>query len=289
MSSKKDLKKFEETIGAIKSLTKVFEQSAVGKMKVSQTEIEKITKYLTAARGTYSDTKISLISKMDQKHKEIALRSSFRKTTKPQILVLIASQDRYYGNLMPSLFALFMEEYRKSKSDAIILGKIGKELLDNENINAQNITYYDFEDTKPDWDLAHKIIESLAIYEQIILFYGQYESVLTQHPRKEVVTQNVSVQADVKPKKYLFRPEPGNSLSFLESQIIAGAFVSKLYESGVAKFAARVKLLEIGQVAERISAATDVLQKGKLKARKESNNRKQMQLFTGANLWQGGK
>ena len=73
---------------------------------------------------------------------------------------------------------------------------------------------------------------------------------------------------------------------FLEKQMIAGGFLEKIYESQVAKYAARIKILEIGQVAEKISNAMDDLARGRRNFRKNSNNRKQQQLFTGSDLWQ---
>ena len=62
--------------------------------------------------------------------------------------------------------------------------------------------------------------------------------------------------------------------------------MEKIYESKVAKYAARIKILEIGQGAQKISDALGDLAKGKRNVRKSSNNRKQQQLFTGATVWQ---
>lgn len=287
MNTKAELKKFSEFVTTIKSITRVYEQAAARKMKGVRIEIDKITEYLENARETYSSTKVSLASEESRRMREGILKTSFRHPNKKQVLVLISSQNHYYGQLILNMFKLFLEEYKRSGSDGIILGNIGREFFRNENISAGNVTFFDFDDVVPDWNVIHKVSDIVGNYEKIIVFYGQYKSVLTQEPNRGDLSQNIIVVNEAgKVKKYLFRPEPAHSLSFLEKQMIAGDFLQKIYESQVAKYAARIKILEIGQVAEKISQALDQLGRDRSKVRKTTNNKKQQQLFCGSNLWQ---
>ena len=284
--TKAELKNFSEAVTTIKSITRVYEQAAARKMKMVKMEIEDIAQYLNEATNTYSSSKYAITEGEKPKVRQAVLASSFRKPTKKQVLVLIASQTQYYGNLIPSLFKEFMNYYKKTGSDAVILGKTGKDLAEKNNLTAQNITYWDFDDASPAWNVVHEVSNQLADYTEIIVFYGEYKSVLTQEAKSANLAEKIVVREVKEEKQYLFRPQPQLALSFLEKQMIAGGFLEKIYESQVAKYAARIKILEIGQVAEKISNAMDDLARGRRNFRKNSNNRKQQQLFTGSDLWQ---
>ena len=285
MNTRAELKNFSEFVTTIKSITRVYEQAAARKMKSVRVEIEKINEYLEEAKNTYSNSKIALVAREKPDMREAILRTSFRKIEKEKILVLISSQSSYFGNLIPSLFKLFLEEYRRSGSDAVILGRIGKELLDKGNISYQNITYYDFDDMIPDWKVLHDVGQIVAQYAKIVVFYGQYKGVLTQEIKQADINQSVVVHNVEEVRKYLFRPEGGQALTFLENQMILGDLLAKIYHAQVAKYAARIKILEIGQVAEKISQAMDQLGKSRRKVRKSVYNKKQQQLFVGSSLW----
>lgn len=286
MSSKAELRKLSDAVATIKSITRVYEQAAARKMRVVRMEMEKIVEYLDAARGTYSNVKHSISQAEKERVKQAILGSSFRRPTKNEVLVLIASQSQFYGQLIPNLFGQFIAWYRKTGSDSIILGHTGRELLAKEGIKSTNITYFDFDDSVPDWNVIHKVSEIIGGYAKIVVFYGEYKTVLTQEAKSADISQMVMVRDVDEVKKYLFRPQAGHTLSFLEKQMIAGGFLQKIYEAQVAKYAARIKILEIGQVAEKISEAIGDLSRTRRRVRKSINNKKQQQLFTGSELWQ---
>lgn len=284
--TKQELKKFSEVVTTIKSITRVYEQAAARKMQMVKLEIESIKEYLTAATGTYSSTKYAVGEGKSEKVRQAILSRPFRNVTKNEVLVFIASQSQYFGNLIPSLAKAFVAEYQKTSADSIVLGKIGWELVQKNVGSAPNITYLDFDDTSPSWQVVHDVSQKVSAYAKVVVFFGEYKSVLTQEAKSEDISQRVVIHDVKEHKKYLFRPQPGLALSYLEQQMIAGGVLEKVYESQVAKYAARIKILEIGQVAQKISDAVEGLARGKRNLRKSTNNKKQMQLFTGSSLWQ---
>lgn len=285
MISKKELAQLSEQIGAIKSLTRVFEQAAARRIKINQVEIEKINSYLSAARQTYTAGKKAVVWGLKPEVGEVVLRSSLRNIQGKRALILITSQNNYYGSLISNMVDLFASEYKKAGGAVIVLGKIGMELLRKHNIDNQNITYYDFDDNNFDTSIISKVSGQVAGYGQIIVFFGQYQGILRQAPASVDLGQSVTIEKVPEINRYLFRPEPKKSLVFLETQIIAGSILEKILQTGVAKYAVRVKILEIGQVAQRISEALDQIGKNRLRVRKHINNKKQLQLLTGAALW----
>ena len=286
MSSKADLKKFSDAVATIKSITRVYEQAAARRMRMVKVEIEKISDYVSAASESYSDVKYSLVENFDENIKKVILNSSFRKPTRSTVLVLISSQTQYFGQLIPRLSRLFISEYKKTRADCIILGKVGRELMEKEEVYPESLTVFDFDDMNPDWTVVHKVSESIANYAKIVVFYGEYKSVFTQEVKSSQLSEMVVIKNVPEAKKFRFRPSASQSLGFLENQMIASGFMQKLYESQIAKYAARIKILEIGQVAEKISSAFDDLSRGKRRYRKLNYNKKQQQLYVGAGLWQ---
>lgn len=283
--TKKELRQYSDAVATIKSITRVYEQAAARKMRTIKIEIEKINKYIGEADESYTSAKLGLANAHDENMRQLIMRGAFRRPTKSSAVVLLSSQYHHYGSLMTDMAKLFVAEFNKGTSEGIVLGKVGLELIKKYGINTQNISYYDFDEANLDWTTVHAVSQKLADYAKVIVFYGEYKSVLTQLAKQDDISQVVVISPQGEEKKYLFYPKPEKSLSFLENQLISGKFVQKVYESEIAKYAARIKILEIGQVAEKISEAVSDLNRGRRNFRKSQNNKKQQQLFTGSELW----
>lgn len=285
MNTKAQIKKFEQTISAISSIARVFQNAATEKMKVNRQEIDRIGVYLQEAQRTYSLAKrASLEPKL--KLREMLLTAPVRKTG-GRVLVLVSSENRYFGSLILGLFNKFMQEYRRGGADAVILGKVGKEYFVRANLGKTlppGVSFFDLDDDNADFSNISQIAKQISKYSQIVIFYGEYESVFRQEA-KTLEIADISEDAKVGEKKYKFAPRPYEALSFLEEQVISGKFVQKLYESGLAKFGYRVKILQIGEVAEKISEAYLELARSRKKVTKGLKNRKQNELFSAAPLW----
>ncbi len=287
MNSRALIKKLEESLDNISSITRVFEHSAAKKMDVNREEMAKLFNYVSEARETYSYTKVAATAK-HKKNQQAMLAAAYRIPKKKKILILVTSESKYWGNLINSLVSLFISEFNQGSADGIVVGEVGKNLLSKQGFGAQNVIYFDFNDDKPDWGVIAKVNEQITDYAEIIIFYGQYKSILTQEIKREDISKSVFVQNIPSIKKYEFEPSGNSALGLLEKQIIASSFLQKLYETGLTKNAVTVKVLEIGVIAERINAAFLQIAKYKLRLNKDTNNRKQTQLFGSRDLWQKG-
>ena len=286
MNSRALIKKLEESLDNISSITRVFEHTAARKMDVNREEMDKLSSYINEARETYSYAKVAITDK--KKNQQALLGAAYRTPKKKKVLILVTSESKYWGNLINSIVALFMSEFNQGGADGIVVGEIGKNLLNKRGFNAQNVVYFDFNDDKPDWNVISRVSEQLGDYGEVVIYYGQYKSILTQELRREDISKSVFVQNVGESKKYAFEPNGNAALGLLEKQIVASSFLQKLYETGLTKNAVAVKVLEIGAIAERINAAFTALGKYKLRLNKDINNRKQTQLFGSRDLWSSG-
>lgn len=287
MYSKSELKKYSEAVATIKSITRVYEEAAARRIKLIQLSVEKVDGFLSSAADTYINIKFGLVAEQKTKkapRKDI-LMTSFRPKNKKGALVLISSHEQYFGNLIPNLFRNWKEDMEKTLFDGYIFGNTGKRLLEKQSFQPKNLEVFDLDDNNPDWSLVYKIAGQLKDYEHIVIYFGKYKTVLTQVAEKEDISNTITVGQVQQVKRYLFEDNGEAILAFFEEEVIKGLLQKKVYESQIARYAARIKILEIGQVAEKMSQVIGDLSRGKRKVHKNLNNKKQLQLYTGVDLW----
>ena len=287
MYSKSELRKYSEAVATIKSITRVYEEAAARKIKLIQVSVEKVNEFIGDAADTYINVKFGVMADQQAKagSKKDILSKSFRPKTKKGVLILIASHEQYFGNLIPNLFLNWRSEMEKTGFDGIILGNTGKRLLEKTTFVPKNLKTYDLEDAHPDWNLVSQVGKEIGVYEKIIIFHGQYKTVLNQVAARADVSQTITVGQVQQVKRYLFEANSDSILAFFEEEVINALLQLKIYESQIARFAARIKILEIGQVAEKMSQVIGDLSRGKRKVHKSLSNKKQLQLYTGVELW----
>ncbi len=287
MYSKAELKKYSDAVATIKSITRVYEEAAARRIKLIQNSVEKVTEFIGDAADTYVNVKFGMVADQDAKGgpKKDILAKSFRPKTKKGVLVLISSHEQYFGNLIPNVFLNWKTEMEKTGFDGIILGNTGKSLLDKTDYVPKNLKAYDLNDNDPDWKLIADIGKQIGIYEKVVIFYGQYKTVLNQVAAKEDISNTITVGQVQQVKRYLFESTEDAILAFFEEEVINALLQLKVYESQIARYAARIKILEIGQVAEKMSQVLGDLSRGRRKVHKSLNNKKQLQLYTGVELW----
>lgn len=286
MNSKRAIKKIEDSLNNIRSITRVFEHTAARKMDVNRHEIDRLDGYLREAQESYSIAKMAIAT--GKREQDVILKTAFRVPSKRKAIILVATETKYVGNLINSLVTQFISEFNLGGADGIVVGAMGKRLLAERGFNNPGVLYFDFNDDKPDWNVVSRVSEQLGNYMEVIIFWGKFKSILTQEMEREDIAKSVIVKSVPKIKKYGFEAKPGVPLGLLERQIIASAFLRKLYETGLTKNAVQVKILEIGAIAERINAAMGQLAKYKLRYNKDNNNRKQTQLFSSKGVWEKG-
>jgi F0F1-type ATP synthase gamma subunit len=287
MYSKAELKKYSDAVATIKSITRVYEEAAARRIRLIQISVAKVDEFLASTADSYVNIKFALLAE-EQKNKgqrKDILTSKFRETSKEGVLILISSHEQYFGNLIPNVYRSWKEQLLQSNFDGIIFGNTGKRLFEKDQIKGKNIKFYDLLDNEPDWRLVYKIGEEIGSYDKVVVFYGKYRTVLTQTPEKSEISTPMTVGQVQSVKRYLFEENGEKILGFFENEVIKASLKRRVYESQIARYAARIKILEIGQVAEAMSKVLGDLNRGRLKVRKNLNNKKQLQLYTGSQLW----
>ncbi len=287
MYSKAELKKYSDAVATIKSITRVYEEAAARRIKLVQLSVEKVDDFIASAADTYLNVKFGLVAEEKKKknpRKDILTRS-FRAKPKGTVLVLIASKEQYFGNLIPNIYRQWKKDMEAGGAEGIVLGDTGKRLLENDHSNIRQVEFFDLDDSRVDWKIVYNVGERIANYQKIVVYYGAYKTVLTQVAEKTDISNTISVGQVQRIKRYLFESDGGRVLGDIETDVIKALLQKRVYQSQIAKYAARIKILEIGQVAEKMSQVLGDLSRGRRKVHKNLNNKKQLQLYTGVDLW----
>lgn len=292
MYSKSELKKYSEAVTTIKSITRVYEEAAARRIKLIQQAVDKVNEFIGNSADAYVNIKFGVMADAKAAGRPVdnILAKSYRKHSSKTVLVLISSHENYFGNLVPNLYLNWSKDMKATGADGVILGNTGKRLLDKDHgFVPKNLEVYDLEDNSPDWKVVYQVGQLVNDYKSIVIYYGAYKTVLTQTAEKTDVSNTITVGQVQQVKRYLFESGPDEILGLFEQNVINANLQLKVYQSQIARYAARIKILEIGQVAEKMSQVISDLGRGRRKVHKNLNNKKQLQLFTGSNLWSEGE
>ena len=126
--------------------------------------------------------------KSDVKTKELSPDKKFKSDKLAKtVSVLLSANTTLYGDLIERIFNLFLKNVTQDGSDIIIVGRVGKRLYDEQE-NKRNYTYFELPDVELRLENLKPVIYHLVKYQKIMVYYGKFESVVTQ---KEVFS-NIS-------------------------------------------------------------------------------------------------
>jgi len=120
-------------------------------------------------------------------------------------------------------------------------------------------------------------IKHLVQYEEIRIYFGKYQSVVTQKPTTYSISAGTPVSGKTSDQTkiyYIFEPSVEKILMFFETQIFASLFDQSLRESQLAKFASRI--LAMDRANDNVHKRLDNLGLEKLKITHGLENKKQL-------------
>ena len=188
------------------------------------------------------------------------------------ILVYVAANQDLYGDLIWNICRLFIEDFKKTGFDALVIGTLGKILLAKQNVSSSKIRFFDVDDDHPNLAVVQQILEILEGYDKVIVYHGKSESLLKQVAVKSELLKEIP--EFTKPtKKYIFEPNSEEVLSFLETQVSINSFHQRIYEAQYARLAAKRWNWTKQQMAR--SRLLEELSRDYLKYKKSSSQKQQ--------------
>ncbi len=282
MITKKKLVEEQENLLSLQGLVEVYEEIAAGKMQKERGAVIQSRYFLAGLMRMYHRAR-EAYSKEENTGVKLRNRNGLT------VAVFVAANSGLYGDIVDKIFRDFRDYGTNNKCQLVVLGKLGVNLME-EMMSGYMYNYFDISDDGVDLESFEMIMGYLMQFEKIVVFYGQFKSILNQDATKTLVTGEMEDMTQ-KPKidrvvygKYLFEPSAKAIAGLFEGEILASIFEQTLHEASLAKYASR--MLSLDRSADNILKRISKLGMTGRKLDHSNRARKQLNTFSGVRLWQ---
>ena len=287
MVTKKELTKEAEFLTTLRTILETYEEIAATRMARIRSSVLNSRDFLLEINAIFQQVKTSYKTQtellMQTRKIKDSSKLTFIKRNGKTLYVFISANTGLYGEIIRRTYDVFVENLRKEPGDVAILGKLGMEIFNEEKIKAP-LTYFEFPDNKMDNEAVQKIVEHIIRYEKVLVFYEQFNNVISQSP---IVT---NISGDPLPwekggpqAKYFFEPSLEKIMEFFEKEIFASIFQQTIFESELAKFAARMVSLDFASENTKIRLKQVIMTRQRIKH--QEDNKRQLEKFASMRLW----
>ena len=287
MVTKKELTKEAEFLTTLRTILETYEEIAATRMARIRSSVLASRDFLLEINAIFQQVKTSYKTQtellMQTRKIKDSSKLTFIKRNGKTLYVFISANTGLYGEIIRRTYDVFVENLRKEPGDVAILGKLGMEIFNEEKIKAP-LTYFEFPDNKMDNEAVQKIVEHIIKYEKVLVFYEQFNNVISQSP---IVT---NISGDPLPwekggpqAKYFFEPSLEKIMEFFEKEIFASIFQQTIFESELAKFAARMVSLDFASENTKIRLKQVIMTRQRIKH--QEDNKRQLEKFASMRLW----
>ena len=278
MTSKKQNLLGVEYSLSLKMIMETYQEIAASRMQRVRTSVVSSRDFLLGINNIFQQVKSS--------YKITEVKKRFTKYNGKTLFIFISANTGLYGDIVRRTFELFAKELRKSLSaqdDVAIIGRIGLSLF-HEEFTKKTFMYFELSDDKVDLDALKKIIPHLVEYEKVLVFYGQFQSIISSQPIITSIPGNIlPMSRGTLTIKYVFEPSLEKVMAFFEQQISGSIFEQTVYESQLAKFSSRMVTLDKATETIENELKQMIIQKERIKH--QTINKEQNQRLASMSLW----
>jgi ATP synthase F1 gamma subunit len=280
MILKRQIQSEKENLSSLKGLVEVYEEIAASRMQRVRGAVLQSRQFLEGLLNVYRKAKAAYTKK--------GMAGTLRRKNGLTVAVLVTANSGLFGDIVEKVFKEFSKFVLEKKPQVVVLGKIGANLV-SERLPGVLYNYFDISDEVVDLESFEMIMRYLLQFESIMVFYGQFRSILNQEPVMTSVTGDVmTLQQQIEAEKlaktlFLFEPSVQDIAVLFEGEILASLFEQTLHESLLAKYASRLQSLDRSQ--DSINKQFALIARQERNLARLSENRKQLTTFAGKNLW----
>ena len=297
MAQRKKVLEDLEALNSLKNLASSYEEIAVIKMQKLKDSVLKTRDFLADLSDVFVDLKssyarevIALLTRRKEGDKHIL--PTLQKNGKT-LMVYLSSNGRLYGAVTQKTYKLFMQDIKKAeyeKSDIVVIGSAGKEMLENAGVDKHHpFEYFEIPDTTVEVGHIKQLMKKFLQYEKVFVYYGKFGNVVKQSPISTSITgedifETEVVQQTPREDRFIFEPTLEKIFHFFETQIMANLFSQTLLENQLARHASRVNAMEEALI--HIEEESKVLNQAKNRIKHQTMNKKQLETIGGIILWE---
>lgn len=292
MQNRNELGAQFELISTLKLLAHAYEEVSVIRMQkvresvlTNRSFMEKLAEIFHDVKASYRKEIMALMHVKNKGRK--TFKFSANEKNGRTVYVFISSNARLYGDIIKKVFSLFIENVKKDpNADIAIVGKLGKDLFDAQETVKRKFTYFEMPDNNVIIGDLKDLVTFLIPYDQVNVFYGQFNNLVNQDAAASSVTGDQPLSAEVEEDEkytYVFEPSLEKVLKFFETQVFASLLKQTIHEGELARLASRVKAMEsaLGNIEKEEKGLVSETRR----LRKAIENKKRIEGLAGATLW----
>jgi len=285
--NKKEVKAEIEQLLTLQAMTRSYAELSSERMKKVRSSVVSARDFIISLDVVFQEVRKAyrrqiLVLSKKKKGGKVTFLAHNGKT----VAVLLSANTGLYGGIVKRTFDLFAKEVADGKSEAAIVGRLGRSLF-LQNWPDRAYSFFEFPDhgfTRR--DLA-ALIAHLVAYEEIHIYYGKFASIVNQTPEMFNIKAETPVSdLEFKEKvytKYLFEPTIEQILAFFETEMFTSTFEQTVNESQLAKFASRMIAMDVAY--ENIGKKLTTTKIMALRVAHDILGRKQLNLISSMTKW----
>ncbi len=287
MITKKETVREKDFLLTLHTILETYEEIAATRMARIRSSVLASRDFLLEINAIFQQVKSSYKNQialyMRKKKIKDPKKLTFITRNGKTLYVFVSANTGLYGDIIKKTYDVFAANLKKEPGDIVILGKLGAEMFKSEKISAP-ITYFDFPDNKIDNNIVKKIVEHIIQYERVLVFYEQFNNVVSQSPIVTNISGDPLPWEQAGPQaKYFFEPSLEKIMEFFEKEIFGSIFQQTIFESELAKFAARMVSLDFASENTKNRLKQVTIEGNRIKH--QEDNKRQMEKFASMRLW----
>lgn len=203
--------------------------------------------------------------------------------------VAITSNSHFYGTLNLNVMRKFWQDTADLKSDSLIVtGQTGVDYLEslpNPPAGGPKYAPLIFKKDSPTREEVLSLLEATRQFDQVLLYYPQFVTVMTQKVGILDITQSAPPQnvGNENVIQFIFEPELPKIVEFFETQVRLLLLTRAMLESDLSRAAARLSSMSAASLRAGAAVKTKKVQISK--ADKSMRNSRLLDTFAGLQNW----
>lgn len=286
LTQMEDLTGINDIVGASEEIASMKMRSIRNKVLLSRDLNDELTEIYQEVTLSYKNQIIQLVEQkkasktINQVKDSLTLKGGNGKLA----VVYLSANSGLFSKILEKTFDEFVK-HLDQHLDAIpiIIGEFGKRLFIN-HYPGREFVFYPLAEGRSNEDSLKKIIDELAYYTSVIIYYARFESMAQQTTTTlDVSGQESPSTTPTSTAHYLFEPSLEKIIAFFESEIFSGIIQQTVTESELARYASRITTLDMAR--ENINQQLKYANLQKRFAIHRIMNKKQNEAITGMSLW----
>jgi ATP synthase F1 gamma subunit len=242
----RDIKQRIDQGKSLELISQTFTEIASAKLKRIRRGIEQNRSFFYDLSNIYS--LVNLIAAKNGIKKEVKINKT--------AVVLISSNERFYGSITNKLLEFFLNQTRDKQIDRFVIGRTAHFYL-NETSYAYPFKKITLKRDSPSREELQALTSQIKDYSQVLVFYSQFKSVLIQLSAVKDISQSVSaidfsagseeIKELLKNIDYIVEPEVKLMLQFFDTQIKSLILEALFLEAELARTASRLIAMDTSQ------------------------------------------